>query len=106
MKLPKMFAESERLALVTGFLGAVILLFSLAPFPPMPDTPLNAAERPNLSTLTMPKALDFAGEPMPIDDPEVRKRFERELLLNLQSDGQIILYLKRSGEVFEMYDRI
>lgn len=106
MKLPKFFAESERVAMATGFLGAVILLFSLAPFPPSPDDQRDAAGRPNLSSLELPKTLEFAGEAMPLNDPEVRKRLEREMLLNLQSDGQILLYLKRSGEVFDLYDRI
>lgn len=91
------------LAVLTGFVGAVILIFALAPVPtPYADPQV----RPNLSTLPMPSSLEFAGEEVPLDDPEIRKRFEREMLLNLQSDGQIMLYLKRSGEFFEMYDRI
>jgi membrane-bound lytic murein transglycosylase D len=105
MKLPKIFTENERMAVVTGFLGAVILIFSLAPFSPSDDNPTLQA-RPSLSSIDMPRELDFAGEEMPLNDPEVRKRFEREMLLNLQSDGQIMLYLKRSGEVFDMYDRV
>lgn len=106
MKLPKILAQNERLAVVTGFLGAVVLIFSLAPFPASTDLSPVLTARPPLSSIEMPSELDFAGEPMPLDDPEVRKRFEREMLLNLQSEGQIMLYLKRSGEVFEMYDRI
>ena len=43
---------------------------------------------------------------MPLNDPEVRKRFDREFLLNLQSDGQVMLYLKRSGEFFSMFDSL
>jgi membrane-bound lytic murein transglycosylase D len=106
MKLPKILMQNERVAVVTGFLGAVILIFSLAPFPPSSDAPSMLGARPSLSAIETPRELDFGGEPMPMQDPEVRKRFERELLLNLQSDGQILLYLKRSGEVFDMYDRI
>ena len=103
--LRKLYAD-ERIALVTGFLGAVILIFSLAPIAPGNDDERVTMPRGNLSGLELPRSLDFAGEPMPLDDPEIRKRFEREMLLNLQSEGQIMLYLKRSGEFFEMYDRI
>jgi membrane-bound lytic murein transglycosylase D len=107
LTLPKIFTQNERMAVVTGFLGAVILIFSLAPFPPADDNGMQSlTARPSLSSIETPRELDFAGEEMPIDDPEVRKRFERELLLNLQSDGQIMLYLKRSGEVFDMYDKV
>ena len=106
MKLPKTFSGNERMAVVTGFLGAVILIFSLAPFSPTDDGAQRLTMNANLSQIEMPRQIDFAGEKMPLEDPEVRKRFEREMLLNLQSEGQIMLYLKRSGEVFDMYDRI
>lgn len=106
MKRPTILLQNERVAVATGFLGAVILLFSLAPYAPTNDATSLFAARPSISAIETPTSLEFGGEPMPIEDPEVRKRFERELLLNLQSEGQIMLYLKRSGEVFEMYDRI
>lgn len=69
-------------------------------------TPPNKQFRPNISTYKLPKKLELCGEPVPLEKPEVRKRAERELLLNLQSDGQIMLYLKRSGEFFPAFERI
>jgi len=40
--------------------------------------------------------LDFCGEAVPLDDPSVRERLEKELLLSLWDRDQAILWLKRS----------
>lgn len=44
--------------------------------------------------------LDFCGEPVPLDDPDVRERMEKELLLSLWDRDQAILWLKRSTRYF------
>lgn len=54
----------------------------------------------------MPDNLDFCGEKVPLDIPEVRERAEREFYMLLQQPGQIILYLKRSGKYFELFDNL
>ncbi len=59
-----------------------------------------------ISSLTLPSKLSFCGEAVPLDIPEVRERAEREFYMLLQQPGQIILYLKRSGKYFEMFDRV
>ncbi len=69
----------------------------------------NASQR--VETLTIsewkaPKDLTFCGEKVPVDDPEVRERLEREFYVNVQSPGQIILYLKRSARYFPIYERL
>lgn len=59
-----------------------------------------------LSTIDLPDSLDFCGEKVPLDIPEVRERAEREFYVLLQQPGQIILYLKRSGRYFPLFERI
>lgn len=59
-----------------------------------------------LSTVELPSELSFCGESVPLDDPEVRERAEREFYMLLQQPGQIILYLKRSGRFFPMFESI
>ncbi len=44
--------------------------------------------------------LDFCGEAVPIDNQEIRERYEKELLLTLWDRAQVILWLKRSGSYF------
>ncbi len=59
-----------------------------------------------ISSVELPAELDFCGERVPLEIPEVRERAEREFYLLLQQPGQIMLYLKRSGRYFPMYERI
>ncbi|MCO5251263.1 MAG: lytic transglycosylase domain-containing protein [Candidatus Kapabacteria bacterium] len=59
-----------------------------------------------LSTVEFPTELSWCGEKVPLDDPEVRERAEREFYMLLQQPGQIILYLKRSGRFFPMFEKI
>lgn len=72
------------------------------------DDGSNASEKFNhfLSKVKLPNKLDFCGEQIPLDNPIMRERAEREFYINLQSPGQIILYLKRSGRFFPIFDSI
>lgn len=84
---------------VTGWLTAG-LLFS--------GTPL-AAERegtipPLLESLRLEKTLTFCGEAVPLEDPDVRERMEKELLLSLWDRDQAILWLKRSTRYFPLIE--
>jgi hypothetical protein len=42
--------------------------------------------------------LDFCGEPVPLEDPDVRERMEREILSTLADPHQVILWIKRSRQ--------
>ena len=42
--------------------------------------------------------LDFCGEPVPLEDPDVRERMEREVLGVLADPHQVILWIKRSRQ--------
>jgi len=59
-----------------------------------------------ISSLTLPDKLVLCGEYVPLEIPEVRERAEREFYLLLQQPGQIILYLKRAGRYFPMFEKI
>ena len=49
-----------------------------------------------VESLRLDEPLTFCGEPVPLDDPEVRERMEKELLLSLWDRDQAVLWLKRS----------
>lgn len=59
-----------------------------------------------LCNLKLPENLDFCGERIPLEIPEVKERAEREFYLLLQQPGQIILYLKRAGKYFPLFEKI
>jgi membrane-bound lytic murein transglycosylase D len=50
--------------------------------------------------------LDFCGEPVPLDEPDVRERMEKELLLSLWDRDQAVLWLKRSTRYFPMIEKM
>ena len=55
------------------------------------------AEIPTLvSALRIETSLEFCGEKVPIEDQEIRERFEKDLLLALWDRPQVILWLKRA----------
>jgi len=59
-----------------------------------------------IASLKLPKHLEWCGERVPLDIDEVRERAEREFYLLLQRPGQLMLYIKRAGRYFPMFERI
>ena len=49
-----------------------------------------------IASLGVNPALEFCGVKVPVEEHEVRERFEKELLLTLWNRSQVILWLKRS----------
>ena len=49
-----------------------------------------------ISSLKLAAPHAFCGEPVPIDNREVKERFEKEFLLSLWNRPQVVLWLKRS----------
>jgi hypothetical protein len=61
------------------------------------NEPIASSSFPSLiSSLTSNFALAFCGGTVPIENAEVRERFEKELLLTLWNRSQVLLWLKRS----------
>jgi hypothetical protein len=50
--------------------------------------------------------LDFCGEPVPLDNPDVRERMEKELLLTLWDRPQVILWIKRASRYFPLIEQM
>lgn len=101
-----MYSLLQRVALATLIASATSLLSGCAETAhsaggtSVPPSPLP------ISTWKLPDTLTFCGERVPLEIPEVRERAEREFYMNLQTPGQIILYLKRSARYFPIYERI
>lgn len=56
--------------------------------------------------ISIPKALDFAGEQVPLDNFEVRERMERELLVNTYWHSQTFINIKKSARWFPVIEPI
>jgi membrane-bound lytic murein transglycosylase D len=53
-----------------------------------------------IDALKTDKPLAFCGEPVPVSEPEIKERMERELLYALDNNDDIILWLKRAHRYF------
>ena len=60
----------------------------------------------NVYALQVPNNLDFAGEPMPLKDPEVFERMDRELLVNTYWQSNGLLMFKRAKKYFPIIEPI
>jgi len=85
---------------------AAILILSVSAFPAWAQKPASLTSASHADTASAPflissirvqGPLDFCGEPVPLDDPDVRERLEKELLTTIWNRPQTILWLKRAG---------
>jgi hypothetical protein len=74
-------------------------------FATKPDS-LITVKKQYISSFPLPDELTFAGEAVPMDDPDVRERIERELIQNSYKHSAIILILKREGRWRKQINRI
>ncbi len=62
-------------------------------------------ERIYLSHFKLPEKLTFAGQPVPLDNWQVRERIEYEFYTFLEDQGESIILAKRSGRCFPPAER-
>src|SRR5690606_39234794 len=60
----------------------------------------------NIYALPMPENLNFAGERVPIEDPDIYERMDRELLVNTYWQSNGLLLLKRAHKFFPVIEPI
>ena len=60
----------------------------------------------NVYALNVPENLSFAGEPMPLSDPDVLERMDRELLVNTYWQSNALLMFKRANKYFPVIEPI
>jgi membrane-bound lytic murein transglycosylase D len=60
----------------------------------------------NVYALPLPEFIDFAGEPVPMNDPDIRERMDRELLVNTYWQSNGLLMFKRANKYFPIIEPI
>lgn len=58
----------------------------------------------NVYALEIPEHLDFAGEEVPLTDPDIRERMDRELLVNTYWQSNALLIFKRANKYFPIIE--
>lgn len=59
-----------------------------------------------ISAIAIPEDLNFAGEPVPLDDPEILERVDREFLVNTYWQSNALLLMKRANKYFPIIEPI
>lgn len=101
------------LAGIVGVVSAIIVLF-LNSFiqKQQPDKAQNDAyrevmnEKYRIFSLPIPEELDFAGEKVPLDQPDVLEKFDREMLINTYWHSNTLLSIKRAHRWFPVIEPI
>ncbi|MFH4967363.1 transglycosylase SLT domain-containing protein [Gaetbulibacter sp. M240] len=60
----------------------------------------------NVYALQIPQNLDFAGEPAPLENPDIFERMDRELLVNTYWQSNGLLLFKRANKYFPVIEPI
>lgn len=58
----------------------------------------------NVYAISMPESMDFAGEAVPLDNPDIRERMDRELLVNTYWQSNGLLIMKRANKYFPIIE--
>ena len=58
----------------------------------------------NIYAIPIPEKLDFAGEPMPLNNPDIKERMDRELLVNTYWHSNALLLFKRANKYFPIIE--
>lgn len=66
----------------------------------------SVAESYRIKALPIPKEMEFAGEAVPLEDPEVYERMDRELLVNTYWQSNALLLMKRANKYFPIIEPV
>ncbi len=66
----------------------------------------NVAEGYKISAIEIPSDLNFAGEQVPLEDPEIMERVDREFLVNTYWQSNALLLMKRANKYFPIIEPI
>ncbi len=58
----------------------------------------------NIYALPLPEKMDFAGESVPLQNPDIRERLDRELLVNVYWQSNGLLLFKRANKYFPLIE--
>lgn len=61
---------------------------------------------PGVKIFTVPEDLSFAGEPVPLRQPDILERYEREIYVNAYWHSNTVLLMKRAGKFLPVIEKI
>ncbi|WP_445382474.1 lytic transglycosylase domain-containing protein [Robiginitalea sp. IMCC43444] len=73
---------------------------------PAPAADTNVSPAYRISAIDIPADLNFAGEKVPQEDPEIMERIDREFLVNTYWQSNALLLMKRAHKYFPVIEPI
>ena len=108
----------KKIKYLFGIIGiAIVLILSVnaAQLPKMDEPTLSISTQNdsisfvkdyNVYAIPVPEKMDFAGEPVPLANPDIYERMDRELLVNTYWQSNGLLLLKRAHKYFPIIEPI
>jgi len=94
------------LAIIGLFSLGIIFIFALQDAPSDENFERKLINDYNVYALQVPENLDFAGEKLPLDNPDILERMDRELLVNTYWQSNGLLMFKRAHKYFPIIEPI
>ena len=83
-----------------------LLIFAVQDAPSDENLEKKIINEYNVYALNVPSELDFSGEPLPLDNPDILERMDRELLVNTYWQSNALLMFKRANKYFPIIEPI
>lgn len=97
----------ERTLALVGLLSlCALFIYALQDAPTDENFEKNIINNYNVYALQIPEKLDFAGEDMPLKDPDIYERMDKELLVNTYWQSNALLMFKRAKKYFPIIEPI
>ena len=95
---------------ILAFVGLLslsgLLIFAVQDAPSDENLEKKIINEYNVYALNVPDELDFAGERVPLDNPDILERMDRELLVNTYWQSNALLMFKRANKHFPVIEPI
>ncbi len=95
---------------ILAFVGllslAGLLVFAVQDAPSDENLEKKIINEYNVYALNVPDNLDFAGEALPLKNPDIHERMDRELLVNTYWQSNALLMFKRANKYFPIIEPI
>lgn len=97
----------KNILLTLGLMCLLVLLIFAVQEPPTDENfKKKIINDYNIYALQVPDYLDFCGEPMPLENPDILERIDRELLVNTYWQSNGLLMFKRAQKYFPIIEPI
>jgi len=94
----------KNLFAIVGLLSvSALLIFAVQDAPSDINLEKKIINDYNVYALNVPENLDFAGEAMPLSNPDILERMDRELLVNTYWQSNGLLMFKRANKYYRKW---